>query len=110
MILRGPNRPDLCRNECLADILKASARLRPEHPALIWGERIVSYGELDVASGKTVWPTAPNGPMSLSFEAQAPLDLEPDRMVMFTETVLRGAGRTVARLFYEYDPTADGQK
>ena len=52
MILRGPNRPDLCRNECLADILKASARLRPEHPALIWGERIVSYGELDVASGK----------------------------------------------------------
>ena len=52
MILRGPNRPDLCRNECLADILAATARLRPGHPALIWGERIVSYGELDEASGE----------------------------------------------------------
>ncbi|HEY1787295.1 MAG TPA: Pls/PosA family non-ribosomal peptide synthetase [Verrucomicrobiae bacterium] len=52
MILRGPNRPDLCRDECLSDILAATARLRPGHPALIWGERVVSYGELDAASGK----------------------------------------------------------
>jgi hypothetical protein len=65
---------------------------------------------IDVASGNTVWPVAPNGPMPLSFESQAPLDLEPDRMVMFTENVLRGAGRSVARLFYEYDPTSPEQK
>ena len=49
-VLRGENRPDLLRNECLADILVATARRRPRHPALIWGERIVSYGELDAGS------------------------------------------------------------
>jgi non-ribosomal peptide synthetase-like protein len=52
VILRGPSRPDLCREECLADILAATVRNRPEYPALIWGERVVSYGELDAASGK----------------------------------------------------------
>jgi non-ribosomal peptide synthetase-like protein len=52
MILRGPNRPDLCRDECLADILAATATLRPGHPALIWGDRVVTYGELDAAAGK----------------------------------------------------------
>lgn len=51
-MLRGPDRPDLCRDECLADILAATARLQPEHPALMWGERVVSYGELDAASRK----------------------------------------------------------
>ncbi len=49
-VLRGPARPDLLRHECLADLLTASARRRPQHPALIWGERIVSYGELDASS------------------------------------------------------------
>ena len=52
MILRGPSRPDLCREECLADIFAATASLHPERPALIWGQRMVSYGELDEASGK----------------------------------------------------------
>ena len=52
MILRGPDRPDLCRDECLADLLSATASLRPEHPALIWGERIVTYGELNAESEK----------------------------------------------------------
>jgi non-ribosomal peptide synthetase-like protein len=52
VMLRGPNRPDLCRDECLGDILAATARLRPGHPALIWGKRVVSYSELDTASGK----------------------------------------------------------
>ena len=47
----GANRPDLLRNECLADILAATARRRPRHPALIWGKRIVSYGELNADSG-----------------------------------------------------------
>jgi amino acid adenylation domain-containing protein len=46
-VLRGANRPDLLRDECLADILAATARRRPQHPALIWGKRIVSYGELN---------------------------------------------------------------
>lgn len=48
--LRGPARPDLLRDECLADILTATARARPEHPALIWQNRTVTYGELDAAS------------------------------------------------------------
>jgi non-ribosomal peptide synthetase-like protein len=45
--LRGPVRPDCLRPECLADILAATARRRPQHPALIWGDRCVSYGELE---------------------------------------------------------------
>ena len=49
MVLRGPSRPDLLRDECLPDILAATARRRPEHPALIWGERIVTYGALAAA-------------------------------------------------------------
>jgi len=49
-VLRGPERPDLLRNECLANILIAAARRRPQHPALIWGERIITYGELDITS------------------------------------------------------------
>ena len=49
-VLRGPDRPDLLRQECLADIFTASARRRPQHPALIWGEQIVTYGELDTRS------------------------------------------------------------
>ena len=48
VLLRGAHRPDLLRNESLADILAATARLRPQHPALIWGSRTVTYGELDV--------------------------------------------------------------
>ncbi len=48
-VLRGPARPDLLREECLADILRATARRRPDHPALRWGSRVVSYRELDTA-------------------------------------------------------------
>ena len=47
VVLCGPNRPDLILNECLGDILEAAARRRPQHPALIWGEKIVTYGELN---------------------------------------------------------------
>ena len=50
-MLRGPHRPDLLRNECLSDILTDTACRRPQHPALIWGERVVTYAELNVASG-----------------------------------------------------------
>jgi non-ribosomal peptide synthetase-like protein len=49
-VLRGPARPDLLREETLAEILAATARRWPQQPALIWGERIVSYGELDASS------------------------------------------------------------
>ena len=49
-VLRGPLRQDLCGEECLADILTATARRSPQKAALIWGERIVTYGELDAAS------------------------------------------------------------
>jgi non-ribosomal peptide synthetase-like protein len=49
-MLRGPIRPDLLREECLGDILRATARRIPDHPALIWGERTVSYAELDARS------------------------------------------------------------
>jgi non-ribosomal peptide synthetase-like protein len=49
-VLRGSSRPDLIRNECLADILVTTARRLPHHPALIWGERNVSYGELNTSS------------------------------------------------------------
>ena len=49
-VLRGARRPDLIRDECLAEILAATARRRPQHPALIWGEHIVTYAELHTAS------------------------------------------------------------
>ena len=50
MLLRGPSRPDLLREECLGDILRATARRRPNHSALIWGDRHVTYGALDARS------------------------------------------------------------
>ena len=49
-VLKGLNRPDLLRNECLADILVATARRSPQHAALIWDERVVTYDELNAQS------------------------------------------------------------
>ncbi|OUM03911.1 Pls/PosA family non-ribosomal peptide synthetase [Variovorax sp. JS1663] len=46
-ILHGPSRPDLLREEVLADLFEATAAERPEHPALVFGERTLSYRELD---------------------------------------------------------------
>jgi non-ribosomal peptide synthetase-like protein len=60
-VLRGPSRPDLLREECLADILAASARRRPGNPALIWGERTVTYHELENASEKIATALAQRG-------------------------------------------------
>ena len=48
-VLRGAKRPDLLRHEILPDILAATARRRPEHPALLWNNRTVTYRELDAA-------------------------------------------------------------
>ena len=50
VVLRGARRPDLLRDECLANILTSTAKRRPQHPALIWENRAVTYGELDTAS------------------------------------------------------------
>ena len=50
-VLRGPRRPDLLRNECLSDVLVATAQRRPQHPALMDGARIVTYGDLLAAGG-----------------------------------------------------------
>jgi len=50
VVLRGPSRPDLLREESLADILVATAKRSPQQLALIWGDRTVSYGELNAAS------------------------------------------------------------
>jgi len=44
---QGPARPDLIRDEVLADLFEASASLYPAKPALICGDRSLSYGELN---------------------------------------------------------------
>ncbi|MFA6921835.1 MAG: Pls/PosA family non-ribosomal peptide synthetase [Gallionella sp.] len=47
MILRGPHRPDLLKNETLPDLLEATARRAPDKTALIFGEHTLSYAELN---------------------------------------------------------------
>ena len=49
-ILRGDIRDDLIRDEVLADLFAATARARPDHPALVFGETHHSYGEVDARS------------------------------------------------------------
>ncbi|MET3134460.1 non-ribosomal peptide synthetase-like protein [Oxalobacteraceae bacterium GrIS 1.11] len=46
-ILYGPAQPELLREEILADLLEASARRWPQQTALIFGQRSLSYSELD---------------------------------------------------------------
>src|SRR5215210_6989529 len=46
-ILRGDIRDDLIRDEVLADLFAATARARPDHPALVFGETRLSYGDVD---------------------------------------------------------------
>jgi non-ribosomal peptide synthetase-like protein len=50
-ILFGPNQPELLRDEVLADLLEATASRVPEKIALIFGERQLSYRELDLQAG-----------------------------------------------------------
>ncbi|MEG1114590.1 MAG: AMP-binding protein, partial [Janthinobacterium sp.] len=50
-ILYGPPRPDLLREEVLADLLEATARRCPRQIALIDGERRITYAELDAQAG-----------------------------------------------------------
>lgn len=51
-MLAGPNRPDLLRDEVLADVFEATARRRPDHPALVFGDRSLTYGELDALADR----------------------------------------------------------
>jgi non-ribosomal peptide synthetase-like protein len=46
-VLHGPAQPELIRDEVLADLFAATARRIPQRPALVHGERSLSYGELD---------------------------------------------------------------
>ncbi len=52
MILRGPHRPDLFRNETLPDLLEATAISFPDKTALIFGEQLMSYAELNTAADR----------------------------------------------------------
>src|SRR5205085_1105095 len=46
-ILLGPQRPDLLRDEVLADLFEATAARRPGHCALVFEDRSLNYRELD---------------------------------------------------------------
>ncbi len=46
-ILQGPLRPELIRNEGLADIFEATADRNPDQLALVFGEQQLRYGELN---------------------------------------------------------------
>ncbi|NAT23260.1 Pls/PosA family non-ribosomal peptide synthetase [Pseudomonas syringae] len=46
-VIYGSIQPELLREEVLADLLEASAHRDPAQVALIFGERRISYGELD---------------------------------------------------------------
>lgn len=48
--LLGPTREDLIRSETLAELFEQTARRIPDKVALIFGERSLSYGELDSLS------------------------------------------------------------
>jgi non-ribosomal peptide synthetase-like protein len=50
--LLGPVRPDLVRDECLADLLEATAARLPAKLALIDGARTLTYAELDAAADR----------------------------------------------------------
>jgi non-ribosomal peptide synthetase-like protein len=53
MILRGPSRPDLLRKEILADIFEATVAIQPDHIALVWGKRRLTYAELNADAERT---------------------------------------------------------
>ena len=51
-VLRGPVDPSLLRDELLAEIFAASARRRPDHPAIVFEGETVSYAELDARADR----------------------------------------------------------
>jgi non-ribosomal peptide synthetase component F len=52
MILRGPHRPDLIKDETLPDLLDATALRFPGKTALIFGEQSMTYAELNAAADR----------------------------------------------------------
>jgi non-ribosomal peptide synthetase-like protein len=50
--LHGDKRPDLLRDEVLADVFEATAAQAPDHIALVFGSRQLSYGELNAAADR----------------------------------------------------------
>ena len=50
IVSRGPARLDLLRGETLPAIFAATVARAPDRSALIWGERVISYRELDTTS------------------------------------------------------------
>jgi len=52
MVLRGPHRPDLLRNETLPDLLEATAARSPDKAALIFGEQSLSFAQLNAAADR----------------------------------------------------------
>ncbi|MGA8879694.1 MAG: AMP-binding protein [Azonexus sp.] len=50
--VRGPERPDMIRDEVLADIFEATARRTPAQVALVCGTRSLTYGELDALADR----------------------------------------------------------
>ena len=56
-ILRGAHRPDLIRDEVLAEIFLESARSRPDHPCLIDGATVGAGGvRAGQACTSSAWP------------------------------------------------------
>ncbi len=54
-ILLGPERPDLLRNESLADIFRDTALAYPGKIALIYGEQTITFQQLDAWSNAVAW-------------------------------------------------------
>ncbi|HET9394240.1 MAG TPA: Pls/PosA family non-ribosomal peptide synthetase [Candidatus Rubrimentiphilum sp.] len=51
-VLLGPHRPELIRDEVLADILEATAAEKPDQVALIYGDRQLTYKELNTRADR----------------------------------------------------------
>lgn len=52
LIIRGPYRPDLLRLETLPDLFEITAQRFPDKTALIFGDRQLTYAELDQAASR----------------------------------------------------------
>ena len=66
-MLAGEKRPELLRDEVLAEIFAASVSARPDHPALICGERRLSYAQ--------VWAEAQKQARGLALSGVGPGDM-----------------------------------
>ena len=61
MILNGPSCPELLREETLADILRQTARRSPDHAALKFGDKAITYAELLAAADHIALALARSG-------------------------------------------------